>query len=161
MRDHVWPLVRLRLGVISGVFAVVLLATAATIAGPWLIKYAIDDGLRGRDEGALEQAALAFVGLALVRPVLQRFIVLFTARAGEAFLADLRVATYDRLQALSLPYFEGERAGVLVSRLTADIQSLTTFVRMALPEIVAAVASRTRTKTPEIILSRSRTSGHT
>ena len=136
MREHVWPLVRRRLGLISVVFVAVLLTTAATIAGPWLIKYAIDDGLRGRDETALERAALAFVALALVRPVLQRFVVLWTARAGEAFLADLRVATYDRLQQLSLPYFEGERAGVLVSRLTADVQSLTTFVRMALPEIV-------------------------
>jgi ATP-binding cassette subfamily B protein len=136
VREHVWPLVRRRLGLISVVFVIVLLTTAATIAGPWLIKYAIDDGLRAEDESALERAALAFVALALVRPVLQRFVVLFTARAGEAFLADLRVATYDRLQQLSLPYFEGERAGVLVSRLTADVQSLTTFVRMALPEIV-------------------------
>jgi ATP-binding cassette subfamily B protein len=84
----------------------------------------------------LEQVALAFLALALVRPLLQRFIVLYTARAGEGFLADLRTTTYDRLQQLSLPYFEGERAGVLVSRLTADVQSLTMFVRMALPEIV-------------------------
>ena len=136
MREHVWPLVRRRLGVIAGVGVAVLLSTAATIAGPWLIKYAIDDGLTGRDEGALERAALAFLALALVKPVLQRFVVLYTARAGEAFLADLRVVTYDRLQELSLRYFEGERAGVLVSRLTADVQSLTTFVRMALPEIV-------------------------
>ena len=85
---------------------------------------------------ALEQVALAFLALALVKPLLQRFIVLHTARAGEGFLADLRTATYNRLQELSLPYFEGERAGVLVSRLTADVQSLTTFVRLALPEIV-------------------------
>jgi ATP-binding cassette, subfamily B, bacterial len=136
VREHVWPLVRRRLALIAAVTVAVLLSTAATIAGPALIKYAIDDGLRARDEGALETAALAFLALALVRPFLQRFVVLFTARAGEAFLADLRVATYDRLQALSLRYFEGERAGVLVSRLTADVQSLTTFVRLALPEIV-------------------------
>jgi ATP-binding cassette subfamily B protein len=121
------------IGVVVGA---VLLATAAAIAGPLLIGYAIDNGLRGQDEAALEQVAIAFLVLALVKPLLQRVIVLYTARAGEAFLADLRTATYDRLQQLSLPYFEGERAGVLVSRLTADIQSLTTFVRMALPEIV-------------------------
>jgi len=121
------------IGVVVGA---VLLATAATIAGPLLIGYAIDNGLKGRDEDALEQVAIAFLVLAFVKPLLQRVIVLYTARAGEAFLADLRTATYDRLQQLSLPYFERERAGVLVSRLTADIQSLTTFVRMALPEIV-------------------------
>ena len=136
MRGHVWPLVRLRLRTIAAVFVAVLLSTAATVAGPALISYAIDEGLDGGDEGALKQVAIAFLALALVKPLLQRFIVLSTARAGEGFLADLRTATYNRLQELSLPYFEGERAGVLVSRLTADVQSLTTFVRMALPEIV-------------------------
>ena len=136
MRDHVWPLLRPRMPMIGVVVGAVLLATAATIAGPLLIGYAIDNGLKGRDEDALEQVAIAFLVLAFVKPLLQRVIVLYTARAGEAFLADLRTATYDRLQQLSLPYFERERAGVLVSRLTADIQSLTTFVRMALPEIV-------------------------
>jgi ATP-binding cassette, subfamily B, bacterial len=135
VREHVWPLARRQLTLVAVAGVAVLLTTAATIAGPWLIKYAIDDGLGERDEGALELAALAFLGLALVRPLLQRVVVLYTARAAEAFLHDLRTATYDRLQALSLPYFEGERAGVLVSRLTADIQSLTTFVRLALPEI--------------------------
>jgi ATP-binding cassette, subfamily B, bacterial len=136
MREHVWPLLRPRLPMLAAVGVAVLLATAATIAAPLLIRYAIDDGLEDRDEKVLEQVALAFIALAIVRPLLQRFIVLYTARVGEGFLADLRTATYDRLQQLSLPYFEGERAGVLVSRLTADIQSLTTFVRQALPEIV-------------------------
>ncbi len=135
MKEHVWPLVRSRLGVIAAITFAVLLSTAATIAGPALIGIAIDDGLTARDESVLERVAIAFLVLALVRPLLQRFIVLHTGRAGEAILADLRTATYDRLQELSLPYYEGERAGVLVSRLTADVQSLTTFVRMALPEI--------------------------
>jgi ABC-type multidrug transport system fused ATPase/permease subunit len=46
------------------------------------------------------------------------------------------VAAYDHLQRLSMPFFESERAGVLVSRLTADVQSLTTFVRQVLVEVV-------------------------
>jgi ATP-binding cassette, subfamily B, bacterial len=136
VKEHVWPLVRARITTIAAVLVAVLLSTAATVAGPALISYAIDEGLEGGDEGALERVAIAFLVLALVKPVLQHFVVLHTARAGEGFLADLRSATYNRLQELSLPYFEGERAGVLVSRLTADVQSLTTFVRMALPEIV-------------------------
>ncbi|MDQ3671641.1 MAG: ABC transporter ATP-binding protein/permease [Actinomycetota bacterium] len=139
MKQYVWPLVRRRLRTIAAVAVAVLLSTAATIAGPALIRYAIDDGLTVGDETALERVALAFLALVLVKPLLQRFIVLRTARAGEGFLADLRTATYNRLQELSLPYFEGERAGVLVSRLTADIQSLTTFVRLAMPEVVTNV----------------------
>jgi len=61
--------------------------------------------------------------------------ILFAARAGERFLDSLRVAAFDKLQALPLGFFERERAGVLVSRLTSDVQSLNELVREALVEI--------------------------
>src|SRR5204863_7953354 len=72
-------------------------------------------------------------------PACERVIVLCSARAGERFLGDLRVAAYDKLQALSMPYFEQTRAGVLVSRLTNDVQTLTTFTRTVLVEVVGSV----------------------
>ena len=110
--------------------------TGVTIAAPLLLAYAIDSGVRKHDFGPVNRAALIYLGLALVRPLLERLIVLSSARAGERFLGDLRVAAYDHLQNLSMPFFESERAGVLVSRLTADVQSLTTFVRQVLVEVV-------------------------
>jgi ATP-binding cassette subfamily B protein len=136
MREHVWPLLRRRIGLIALAGLAVLLSTGVQIAGPALVKYAVDEGLTKGRAAPLEHAVYAFVGLALAKPLLQRGITLWSARAGEAFLADLRTRTYERLQELSLPFFEGQRAGVLVSRLTADVQSLTTFVRMVLVEIV-------------------------
>ena len=111
-------------------------ATAVTIAAPLLLRYAIDEGVRKDDLGPVNTAALIYLGLALLRPLVERLIVLSSARAGERFLGDLRVAAYDHLQRLSMPFFESERAGVLVSRLTADVQSLTTFVRQVLVEVV-------------------------
>jgi ATP-binding cassette subfamily B protein len=110
--------------------------TGVTIAAPLLLRYAIDSGVRKHDLGPVNTAALVYLGLALVRPLLERLIVLSSARAGERFLGDLRVAAYDHLHDLSMPFFESERAGVLVSRLTADVQSLTTFVRQVLVEVV-------------------------
>ena len=91
---------------------------------------------RSTTSGRSNRAALVYLGLAIVRPLVERLIVLSSARAGERFLGDLRVAAYDHLQRLSMPFFESERAGVLVSRLTADVQSLTTFVRQVLVEVV-------------------------
>jgi len=114
-------------------------STAVTVAAPLLLRYAINDGVQKHDLGPVNRAALAYLGFALVRPLIERLVVLTSARAGERFLGDLRVAAFDRLQALSMPFFEGERAGVLVSRLTADVQSLTTFVRQVLVEIVGNV----------------------
>jgi ATP-binding cassette subfamily B protein len=111
-------------------------STAVTVAAPLLLRYAIDNGVRRHDVGPVNRAALAYVGLALVRPLFERLVVLSAARSGERFLGDLRVAAYDHLQELSVPFFESERAGVLVSRLTADVQSLTTFVRQVLVEVV-------------------------
>lgn len=114
-------------------------ATVITIAGPFLVRYAIDNGIRKGDTGYVDRIAFAYLGLVVLRPLLERAIVLAAARAGERFLGDLRVAAFDKLQRLSLPFFEGERAGVLVSRLTADVQTLTTFTRTVLIEVVGSL----------------------
>jgi ATP-binding cassette subfamily B protein len=128
-------------------------ATGVTIAAPLLLRYAIDEGVRKDDLGPVNTAALIYLGLALLRPLFERVIVLSSARAGERFLGDLRVAAYDHLQRLSMPFFESERAGVLVSRLTADVQSLTTFVRQVLVEVVGNMLLLVVTLTVLVFLS--------
>ena len=114
-------------------------ATAISLAAPLLTKVAIDRGSSSDDAQVINAVALVYLVLVLVRPVLERVIVLGSARAGERFLGDLRVAAFDKLQQLSLPFFEQTRAGVLVSRLTNDVQTLTTFTRMVLVEVVGSV----------------------
>jgi ATP-binding cassette, subfamily B, bacterial len=128
---------QLRLVVWAGVAMVA--ATGISLAAPLLVKIAIDDGIRGRHIHTVDMVALVYLGLVVVRPVAERAIVLCSARAGERFLGDLRSAAYDKLQELSLPFFEETRAGVLVSRLTADVQTLTTFTRQVLVEVVGSV----------------------
>jgi ATP-binding cassette, subfamily B, bacterial len=131
LRPHLPLILLAALGIVG--------STAVSVAAPLLLRYAINDGVQKHDVQPVNVAALAYLGFALVRPLLERLVVLSSARAGERFLGDLRVAAFDQLQRLSMPFFEGERAGVLVSRLTADVQSLTTFVRQVLVEIVGNV----------------------
>ena len=107
-------------------------ATLVTVSVPLLVRYAIDRGIEQRDEGAISRAALVFLVLIVLRPIFERMVVVGTARGGERFLGDLRVAAFGHLQRLSMPFFESERAGVLISRLTADVQTLTTFTRQVL-----------------------------
>jgi ATP-binding cassette, subfamily B, bacterial len=114
-------------------------ATLVTVSVPLLVRYAIDSGIEQRDEGAVTRAALILVALVALRPVFERLVVICTARAGERFLGSLRVAAFEHLQRLSMPFFESERAGVLISRLTADVQTLTTFTRHVLVEVVGSV----------------------
>jgi len=118
-----------------GAAAAVMLSTLITLAGPALVRYAVDAGIRKHNTHPLNVAALIFLGLALSKPFVVRTQTLFAARAGERFLDSLRVAAFDKLQALPLGFFERERAGVLVSRLTSDVQSLNELVREAFVEI--------------------------
>ena len=121
-----------------GAGAAVMLSTVITLAGPALVRYAVDAGIRRHETHALNVAAIVFLGLALVKPFVVRVQILLAARAGERFLHGLRLAAFDKLQALPLGFFEQQRAGVLVSRLTSDVQSLNELVREALVEITGS-----------------------
>jgi ATP-binding cassette subfamily B protein len=139
MKETSGPILRPHRPLIAAAGLAMIGATAVSLAAPLLVKIAIDRGIGHHDVHVIDVMALVYVVLVLVRPVLERVIVLCSARAGERFLGDLRVAAYDKLQALSLPFFEQTKAGVLVSRLTADVQTLTTFTRLVLVEVVGSV----------------------
>ncbi|TML96498.1 MAG: ABC transporter ATP-binding protein [Actinobacteria bacterium] len=121
-----------------GAGAAVMLSTMITLAGPALVRYAVDAGIRKHETHALNVAAIVFLSLALVKPFVVRTQILLAARAGERFLHALRLAAFDKLQALPLGFFEQQRAGLLVSRLTSDVQSLNELVREALVEITGS-----------------------
>jgi ATP-binding cassette, subfamily B, bacterial len=114
-------------------------STLVTVAVPLLVRYVVDHGIAERDEGAVTRVALVFLGLIILRPVFERMVVIGSARAGERFLGALRVAAFEHLQRLSMPFYESERAGTLISRLTADVQTLTTFTRQVLVEVIGSV----------------------
>jgi ATP-binding cassette, subfamily B, bacterial len=118
--------------------AAVILSTLITLAGPALVRYAVDHGIAKHDRHSLDVAALVILGLAAAKPLVVRAQTLLAATASERFLDSLRRAAFDKLQALPLGFFEQERTGVLVSRLTSDIQALDEFLREALVEVVGS-----------------------
>jgi len=136
-----------------GAAIAVVVSTLITLAGPALVRYAVDAGIKKHDTHPLNVAALIFLGLALMKPFVVRAQILLAATAGERFLGALRTATFDKLQALPLGFFEQERAGVLVSRLTSDVQSLTEFVRDALVEVAGSALQIVLTVVALLILS--------
>jgi ATP-binding cassette subfamily B protein len=141
LRRHLRLLLRPHAPTLALAALAVMLSTLAALAGPLLVGYAvdrIDPANPNRDPDALRTAALLFLVVAVGKPMLERAQIILTARVGERFLGSLRMAAFERLQQLPLAFFEGERAGVLVSRLTADVQSLTTFVRLVFVDVVAS-----------------------
>ena len=137
----------------AGAALAVILSTLITLAGPVLVRYAVDAGIKKHESGPLDRAAFIFLALALAKPFVVRAQILLAAGAGERFLGALRTAAFDKLQQLPLGFFERERAGVLVSRLTSDVQSLTELVREALVEVTGSALQILLTIAALLVLS--------
>jgi ATP-binding cassette subfamily B protein len=136
-----------------GAAGAVTVSTLIALAGPALVRYAIDAGISKHETHALNVAAVVFLALAILKPFVVRAQILLAARAGERFLHALRVAAFDKLQVLPLGFFERQRAGVLVSRLTSDVQSLNELVREALVEITGSGLQILLTMVALVVLS--------
>jgi ATP-binding cassette, subfamily B, bacterial len=110
----------------------IVIWTGTVLAGPYLVRYGIDHGIKERDGGALDLAIVLYIGVAIVSYLVYRSQVLLISKVGEGFLRDLRVRVFDHLQRLSMPYYDREKAGVIVSRMTSDIDALAELVQMGL-----------------------------
>lgn len=117
--------------------AMVVVWTATTLAGPLLVRYGIDRGIKADDPGALDTAVVWYVVVAAVSYVTYRFQVLLISRIGESFLRDLRLRVFDHLQRLSMPFYDREKAGVIVSRMTSDVDSMQELVQTGLMMFVS------------------------
>jgi ABC-type multidrug transport system fused ATPase/permease subunit len=101
-----------------------LLATATALAPPLLAKYAIDDGITQNNLTTLWWIVVAFLLAGLANWGMSYVQTYLTGWVGERILADLRIKLFGHLQRLSLGFFERNRAGVIISRLTNDVEAL-------------------------------------
>jgi ATP-binding cassette, subfamily B, bacterial len=102
-----------------------LLAAALTaLVPPFLARYAVDDGIRGGDLELLAWLVVAFVAAGVLNLVTSSAQTYYTGWTGERILADLRNTLFRHLQRLSLGYYERNRAGVIISRITNDVVAL-------------------------------------
>jgi ABC-type multidrug transport system fused ATPase/permease subunit len=105
-------------------FVAMLLATAAALAPPYLAGRAIDDGIRNGDLGALDVIVILFVVAAVVNwgaTYAQTYLVNWV---GERALQDLRLRIFRHLQTMSVGFYSRRKTGVLISRITNDVEAL-------------------------------------
>ncbi len=105
-----------------------LAATAAGLAPPYLAGRAIDNGIANRDLGALNLIVAAFLLSAVVYWAATYTQTYLVGWVGQRALQDLRERIYTHLQAMSIGFFTRNRPGVLISRLTNDVEALDTLV---------------------------------
>jgi ABC-type multidrug transport system fused ATPase/permease subunit len=113
-----------------------LAATATALAPPFLSKYAVDDGIRQHDLQKLWWIVGAFLLAGLANWGLSYLQTYLTGWVGERILADLRNTLFGHLQRLSLGFFERNRAGVIISRLTNDVEALDQLVTDGVTSLV-------------------------
>jgi ATP-binding cassette subfamily B protein len=109
---------RRRLG---AVLALIVFSSLLSMASPFLLKYAIDDGLLHHETTLLTELVLGMIVIAIVTSALSVVQTYVANDVGQRVMHDLRVAVYRHLQRLSLAFFTRTRAGEVQSRIANDI----------------------------------------
>jgi len=140
-RAWLWPLVRPHRRMVALASLAVLAQTATGLAMPYLVKVAIDQGVVPRRLEVLDRVALLYVGLAGVQFLAGRVEVLTVAAVGQRVLYAVRNKLFGHVQALSLDFYERERTGRLVARMTADIEAMSDLVTDGLVTLVTGLVT--------------------
>ena len=114
------------------------ITTLGLLMGPVIVRYGIDDGIKPADSGTLRTAVIAYFIVVSIAYVSSRQQYIFINRAGEGFLRLLRIRVFGHIQKQSLAFFDRNKSGVLVARMTADIESMAELVQWGLLQFVSA-----------------------
>jgi ABC-type multidrug transport system fused ATPase/permease subunit len=149
---HLISLLRPYRARVTLMFISLVIATGAALAPPYLAGRAIDDGIKQQDMNALTVIVIAFVAAAILNWVatyLQTYLINWV---GQRALQDLRVELFEHLQKLSIGFYSRNRAGVLISRLTNDIQALDQLVTEGISTLFSATLTLAGTAVILVIL---------
>ncbi len=114
------------------------MTTLGLLMGPVIVRYGIDNGIKPADSATLRTAVIAYIVVVSIVYVSSRQQYIFINRAGEGFLRLLRIRVFGHIQKQSLAFFDRNKSGVLVARMTADIESMAELVQWGLLQFVSA-----------------------
>jgi ATP-binding cassette subfamily B protein len=112
----------------AAMLAALLVGTAASLAPPLLAKVAIDNGISRHDTTTLALVVVAFLFSAVLVWAMTYLQTYLVGWVGQRALADLRIRIFTHLQSLPIGFYESRPAGVLISRMTNDIEALDSLV---------------------------------
>jgi ATP-binding cassette subfamily B protein len=108
----------------SAMLLSLVVATGSALAPAPLAKLAIDDGINKHSVGSLDLIVVAFLVSAVLYAVASYWQTYLVGWVGQRALQDLRVQLFSHLQTLSIGFYSRNRAGVIISRLTNDVEAL-------------------------------------
>ncbi|MEU6131540.1 ABC transporter ATP-binding protein [Saccharopolyspora sp. NPDC047091] len=139
--DPGFRLARLLRPIRWGLAVTVLLVAAdalGSVALPSLVRHGVDGGVDARDPGTLWLVTAIGAVIVLVSWLVIKVQTVVTARTGETLLYLLRVRSYAHLQRLGLDYYERELAGRIMTRMTTDVDALSSFLQTGLATAVVS-----------------------
>jgi ATP-binding cassette subfamily B protein len=123
-----WPHLRPHLKLAVGSLLLLVLAQGAALVTPKLVQIGIDDGIFKKDPSKLTFAAVTLLITSVINWLCLRTSLQLGGRFGERALRSVRVRVFDHMAHLDLGFFEREKVGRLVARLTSDVETIQLFV---------------------------------
>jgi ATP-binding cassette subfamily B protein len=135
---HLVTLLRPYRGRVALTLLALLVATGTALVPPYLAGRAVDDGISQRDADTLTVILVLFVAAALLNWAATYAQTYLINWVGQRALQDLRIGVFGHLQRLSIGFYSRNKAGVLISRLTNDVQALDQLVTEGMQTLVSA-----------------------
>ncbi len=123
----------------AGALLALLLVSAANLAAPQLIRYAIDVGIDRGQRRAIVLAVAGLIGVAILRGLFTFLQGYLAERASQGVAYDLRDALFAKIQRLSFSYYDKVQTGQLLTRVTSDVEQIRTFAGAGVVQLVAAL----------------------
>ena len=130
-RPYMWRLILSAL--------LMLIASAASVAGPYFVKIAIDSGLNAGNAVILRYTILAYLAVSVVQWVGTYYRVNIMAWVGQSIIYDLRKKLFTHLQELSLGFYSRYSVGRVITRTINDVETLRDFLTWAVLAIARDV----------------------
>jgi ATP-binding cassette subfamily B protein len=127
--------------VLTAVVALVAIDALIGVTFPALTRYALDSGVAAGNGAVFAIVGAGGAALVLVSWLDGRLGTLLSARGGERLLYGLRVRSYAHLQRLGLDYYERELSGRIMTRMTTDIDALSTFLQTGLSAVLVSAVT--------------------
>ena len=106
------------------VLAMVVFSAGISMLNPFLVKWALDEGLLKHNDTILTETVLGMIGVAIVSQAMSVWQTYISNAVGQRVMHDLRAAVYHQLQKMSLAFFTRTRTGEVQSRISNDIGGL-------------------------------------
>jgi ATP-binding cassette, subfamily B, bacterial len=128
---------------VIGTVSLIVVASLAVLAGPWLVGLAIDNGLppllHAHDAAPLLGLAAAFAVTVAVQAVTTRMFVTMTGRVGQRVVLELRRRLFAHCLDLDVAFHERYTSGRIISRQTSDIDAISDLFEEGLDSLIAAI----------------------